>query len=217
LIYKKKPIIYAQILIILNFIMKNILPFLALVTTLGITNVQSAPHELQKKSTEQEMAFPHFEHEGENMSENDDSFKQQEQYDEQINTDLNGEIQYCQNDMSLCGKQIAMASDNESDVYAKTTRSPPHFYVKLHKMNLGKVQCKQIAKNAMAISGFTDILPGKHGVWGVKQGYKAQIKCSKTEKVIVFIVVGEKGDTVMRFSDQLQRNFGQGFSVTRDP
>jgi hypothetical protein len=114
-----------------------------------------------------------------------------------------------------CGIQIAMAE--ESEVYAQTTHSPPHFYVKLQRMTFSKAQCKQTAKRAMDRSGFTDVISGKHGIWGVKEGYKAQIKCSKTEKVIVFIVVGEKGEMVMEFNDQLQNNFGNGFFKTRDP
>ncbi len=117
-----------------------------------------------------------------------------------------------------CGIQIAMAEESEvSEVDAKTTRSPPHFYVKLQRMASSKAQCKRTAKRAMDRSAFTDIISGKHGVWAVKEGYKAQIKCSKTEKVIVFVVVGEKGEMVMEFNDQLQNNFGNGFFKTRDP
>jgi len=112
--------------------------------------------------------------------------------------------------------QIALASDTPSEVYAQTTHSPPHFYVKLQRMTSSKAQCKQTAMIAMAKSAFTDIVSGKHGIWGVKDGYKAQIKCSQKEKVIVFIVVGSEGKMVMILNDQLQHNFGKGFSNTRD-
>lgn len=77
-----------------------------------------------------------------------------------------------------CGIQIAMAEESEvkvsevSEVYAQTTHSPPHFYVKLQRMTFSKAQCKQTAKRAMDLSGFTDVISGKHGVWGVKEGYK---------------------------------------------
>ncbi|MDM8559651.1 hypothetical protein [Candidatus Parabeggiatoa sp. HSG14] len=198
--------------------MKNIIFFVILAITLSIMsiNAKSASHKLQSEIAEQKMTHHDFEYGKENAPENNDSFKKQEQADNELNTDINDETQDCQNNL-LCEIQIAMVSEDESENYAKTTHSPPHFYVKLQPMTSSKKQCKQTAKSAMVISGFTDITHGKHGIWGVKQGYKAQIKCSQAEKVIVFIVVGEKGKTVMQFNDQLQRNFGQGFSMTRDP
>ena len=102
-------------------------------------------------------------------------------------------------------------------IFAQTTNSPPHFYIKLQRMTSSKAQCKQTAKKAMEKTGFTDIVSGKHGVWGVKDGYKAQIKCSKAEQAIVFVVVGKDGQIVISFNDQLQQNFGSGFRITRDP
>lgn len=106
---------------------------------------------------------------------------------------------------------------SSSEIYAPNTASPPHFYVKLQRMSMDKKECKRLAKQTMALSDFTDLTEGKHGVWGVKQGYKAQIKCSQVEQVIAFIVVGQKGAVVMNFNDQLQKNFGTGFPITRDP
>jgi hypothetical protein len=106
---------------------------------------------------------------------------------------------------------------SSSEIYAPNTASPPHFYVKLQRMSMDKKECKRLARQAMAMSDFTDLTEGKHGVWGVKQGYKAQIKCSQVEQVIAFIVVGQKGAVVMNFSDQLQKHFGTGFPITRDP
>lgn len=108
-------------------------------------------------------------------------------------------------------------TSTSSKIYAPNTTSPPHFYVKLQRMNTSKKECKRLAKKAMTLSGFTDLTHGKHGIWGVKEGYKAQIKCSKVEQVIVFIVVGQKGAVVMTFNDQLQKNFGTGFPIVRDP
>jgi hypothetical protein len=101
-------------------------------------------------------------------------------------------------------------------ILAQTTSSPPHFYVKLQPMTFSKEQCKQTARKAMKKLGFIDLVSGKHGVWGVKEGYKAQIKCSQAEQAIVFVVVGENAQTVINFNDQLQRNFGRGFRITRD-
>ena len=117
---------------------------------------------------------------------------------------------------------IAQAATNNttsssSEIYAPNTAAPPHFYLKLQRMSMSKNECKRLAKQAMALSDFTDLTEGKHGVWGVKQGYKAQIKCSQVEQVIAFIVVGQEGAVVMDFNDQLQKNFGTGFPITRDP
>jgi len=121
---------------------------------------------------------------------------------------------------SLLPAKILLAQASEetttSPIYAPNTASPPHFYVKLQRMTMNKKECKRLAKEAMTRSGFADLAHGKHGVWGVKQGYKAQIKCSKSEAAIVFIVVGQTGEQVMIFNDQLQKNFGSGFSIIRD-
>jgi hypothetical protein len=112
---------------------------------------------------------------------------------------------------------LSVAYSEASEVYSETTGSAPHFYLKLQPMTSSKAQCKRSAKKAMKKSGFADIISGKHGVWGVKEGYKAQIKCSKAEKAIAFVVVGQEGGTVMTFIEELQKNFGAGFPVTRDP
>ncbi|MEK8016021.1 MAG: hypothetical protein VSS75_004070 [Candidatus Parabeggiatoa sp.] len=170
------------------------------------------------QTLEQRTAHSPFEIEGNlNNPESDGTFyPQQEQSEPLFNGGIIEDNQACQNNSPLCGLQIALASDSPSEVYAQTTHSPPHFYVKLQRMTSSKAQCKQTAMIAMAKSGFTDILSGKHGIWGVKDGYKAQIKCSQKEKVIVFIVVGSEGKMVMILNDQLQHNFGKGFSKTRD-
>ena len=101
--------------------------------------------------------------------------------------------------------------------YSDTSGSPPHFYVKLQKMKTSKTTCIKNARKAMEKVGFDDIVVGKHGAWAVKQGYKAQIKCSQSEKAIIFVVIGETRKSVLGFSDQLQWNFGAGFNKTRDP
>jgi len=111
---------------------------------------------------------------------------------------------------TLVCQAINAVSDNKALLKSK-------FYVKLQPMASSKAQCKQTAKRAMEQSAFTELNIGKHGVWGVKKGYKAQIKCSNAEKAIAFVVVGAKGKTVMALIEQLQKNFGKGFSVTRDP
>jgi len=108
-------------------------------------------------------------------------------------------------------------SIQSADCILKTTDSPPHFYIKLQRMTSSKVQCKQTARITMEKVGFIDIVSGKHGIWGVKNGYKAQIKCSKAEQAIIFLVVGKDVQIAVSFNDQLQQNFGSGFHITRDP